>query len=39
MNEALNVVLKFGAFLLPDKYEKIIKDVQGALNTIRGWLD
>jgi len=38
VTEALGVVLKFGGFVLPDKYEKIIKDIQGALGTIRSWL-
>jgi hypothetical protein len=36
---AIDVVLKFGGFLIPDKYEAPIKAIQGALRTIRGWLD
>jgi hypothetical protein len=35
---ALDVVLKF-SFVLPDDFEELVKKVQGALRTIRGWLD
>lgn len=35
---ALDVVMKFG-FVIPDEYEGYITKLQGALHTIRGWLD
>jgi hypothetical protein len=35
---ALEAALKFG-FLIPDKYEDVIRKLVGALKTVRGWLD
>lgn len=36
---AINTLLRFGGFLIPDQYEAPLKALVGALNTVRGWLD
>ncbi|AHY26945.1 hypothetical protein SEA_NAIRB_29 [Mycobacterium phage Nairb] len=35
----LDVVLKWFAFLIPDRYEESLRDLQSALRKIRDWLD
>ena len=35
----IDALLKYGAFLIPDQYEGPLKALEGALKTVRGWLD
>ena len=36
---AIDALLRYGAFLIPDQYEGPLKALEGALKTVRGWLD
>ena len=36
---AIDALLKYGGFLIPDQYEAPLKALEGALKTVRGWLD